>query len=109
MASWPTLREVRSFLRAAQNDAEDLIIDAARLAAIDYGQSRLGADRYPEDTDTLPASIHYAAMQHSARLYRRRDSVDGTLSFGELGVVQVRRSDPDVAAAYDLKVGFVFG
>jgi hypothetical protein len=48
-------------------------------------------------------------MQHAARLYRRRDSVDGTLSFGELGVVQVRRSDPDVAAAYDLKVGFVFG
>jgi hypothetical protein len=45
MASWPTLREIRSFLRAAQNDAEDLIIDAARLAAVDYGQTRLGADR----------------------------------------------------------------
>lgn len=122
MAAWPTLKEVRSLLRMQPDPNEDALIDSARLAAIGYGIGRLGSvivvaddgtiisePRYPADTDTLPDTAHQAALLHSARLYRRRDSLDGTLGWGDAGVVRVGRFDPDVSAMYDTIGPVVFG
>ena len=32
----------------------------------------------------------------AGRLYRRRDSVDGTIGWGDMGVVRVGPKDPDI-------------
>jgi hypothetical protein len=120
MAAWPTLPEVRAFLRLQPDAAEDAIIENARQAAIDYGIARYGkvddgtgtgtlVDRYPIDTTTLPATGHQAATMHAARLYRRRDSIDGTIWGGDAGAIRVGRIDPDIDALYAQHAPMVFG
>jgi hypothetical protein len=102
-----------------QPDAtEDTVIDTARAAAVDFGIRILGGalddtgafvPTYPADTDQLPDSAHQAALQHAARLYKRRDSIDGTIAGGDLGIVQVGRTDPDVLNLYGVSRPVVFG
>lgn len=120
MSSWPKLAEVRSLLRLQPDPQEDAVIATALAAAVDWGMRRLSgtivydvdADgnllntftvtyTYPADTTELPDSAHEACLLHASRLYRRRDSVDGTISWGDLGGVRVGRVDPDVIALYD--------
>ena len=115
MASWPDLKEVRTFLRLQPDATEDGVIDTARLGAIDYMIQRLGNDsttglpKYPSDTTSLPDAVHQAAVQASARLYRRRDSLDGTVGFGDLGVVRIGGRDFDVERLLDTYAPLVFG
>jgi hypothetical protein len=106
VGDWPTLEEVRSFLRLQPDPAADPIIDGARLAAVDYGQRRT-SHRY--DVIEVPYVVHQAALMHSARLYRRRDTVDGTIGFGDLGAIRVGRVDPDIEALYSSVGPVVFG
>jgi hypothetical protein len=120
MSSWPNLAEVRKMLRLAPDPTEDSVIQTALAAAVDFGMRRLSgpitwdvdADgnrtgtwtityTYPPDTTTLPDAAHEASLIHAARLYRRRDSVDGTIAWGDLGAVRVGRVDPDVVSLYD--------
>lgn len=108
MASWPTLKELRSLLRLQPEAAEDDVVNMARRAAVDYGVRRLD-HRYPEDSTELPEAAHQACLLHAARLYRRRDSLDGTAGWGELGVVRISGRDPDVAGLYDSCGPVVFG
>ena len=108
MAAWPTLKEIRTLLRLQPDPDQDSLIDSARAAAVDYGIRRLNY-KYPVDATDLPDAAHQAALLHSARLYRRRDSLDGTIGWGELGVIRVGRLDPDVAVMYDAIGPMVFG
>jgi hypothetical protein len=111
MANWPTMPEVRSFLRLQPDPTEDGFITTALMSAIDYGNRRM-AYRYPVppyDNGLLPDGAHYACVMHAARLYKRRDTVDGTLGFGDLGVVRVGRFDADIDAAYASLGPLVFG
>lgn len=102
--------------------ADDPYIQTALDAAIDYGMRRLGRTvtvgsdgtvtvdwTYPPDTDLLPDAGHEAALIHSAAIYRRRDSIDGTLGFGDAGVVRVGRFDATVEALYSSLGPLVFG
>jgi hypothetical protein len=107
MAAWPTLKEVRTFLRLQPDPAEDTVIQTALAAAIDYGVGRV--QKYPADTDVLPDRAHEACLIHAARLYRRRDTVDGTIGFGDLGVVRIGRVDADIEALYSSVGPWVFG
>ena len=117
MAAWPTLKEVRGLLRLQPDATEDGYIQTALAAATDFGIGTMGTTvtvtqnpdgsttttttiNYPGDTTTLPDRAHQACLLHAARLYRRRDSIDGTLGFGDLGVVRVGRTDADVYALY---------
>ena len=126
MTSWPALKEVRSFLRLQVDADQDAVIQTALAAAVGAGVKRLGftvtvvdngdgtfgrvyTPRYPSDTDTLPDAAHQACLMHAARLYRRRDTVDGTLSFGDLGAIRVGRFDPDIEAGYASDAPLVFG
>jgi hypothetical protein len=124
MAAWPTLKEVRGLLRLQPDATEDGYIQTGLAAATDHGIRRMGSQlvdngdgtfgpalepTYPGDTTTLPDAAHEACLLHSARLYRRRDSIDGTLGFGDLGVVRVGRTDADVDGLYASVGPVVFG
>jgi len=111
MAVWPSLKEVRGFLRLQPDSTEDAVLQTALAAAIDYGNRRLNY-KYPVppfDDGTLPDVAHQACLIHAARLYRRRDSVDGTIGFGDLGAIRVGRTDPDVDSLYAACGPLVFG
>jgi hypothetical protein len=111
MAYWPKLTEVRSLLRLQPDNTEDGIITTALAAAIDYGNRRLNY-RYPvppSDDGTLPDVAHEACLLHAARLYRRRDSLDGTIWAGDAAGMRVGRVDPDVEALYSAVGPLVFG
>jgi hypothetical protein len=108
VAAWPKLPEVRTFLRMQPDPTEDTVIDVARSAAIDYGISKYGG-RFDIDSTDVPDSGHQACLQHAARLYRRRDSIDGTISWGDMGAIRVGRVDPDIEALYGVKAWMVFG
>lgn len=110
---WPDLKEVRTLLRLQVDATEDAVIDTARKAALDYGNRRTGY-RWPPGasaswTQPMPDAVHQAALLHSARLYRRRDSLDGTIGFGEMGAIRVGRYDADIEALYSSVGPLVFG
>jgi hypothetical protein len=124
MAVWPVLKEVRTLLRLQPDPVEDGVIQTALAAAVDYGIRRMGSQLvdngdgtfgpgsepiYPGDTTTLPDAAHEACLFHAARLYKRRDTIDGTLGFGDLGVVRVGRYDPDKDDLYAAVAPLVFG
>jgi hypothetical protein len=109
MANWPKLPEVRALLRLQPDPTEDGIISTALAAAIDYGNRRLNLGGGWIDDGTLPDAAHQACLLHAARLYRRRDSIDGTIGFGDLGVVRVGRVDADVDMLYATVAPMVFG
>jgi len=111
MANWPTLKEVRVLLRLQPDPTEDGVIATALAAAVDYGNRRLNY-QYPippYDDGNLPDAAHQACLLHAARLYRRRDSVDGTVGWGDMGVVRVGRVDPDIDMLYMTVGPMVFG
>lgn len=108
MGGWPALKEVRTFLRMQPDPNEDLVISAALAAAVNYGVERSNS-QWPADSDLVPDSAHQACVIHAARLYRRRDSIDGTLGWGDMGLVRVGRVDPDIDALYALVCPLVFG
>ena len=110
MAAWPTLPELRKLLRLQPDANEDAVIGTALAAAVDYGDRRLN-HKYlqPPVTDDLPDAAHEACLLHAARLYRRRDSLDGTVAWGDMGAIRVGRIDPDVEALYSLLGPVVFG
>jgi hypothetical protein len=122
MAVWPTLKEVRTLLRLQPDPNEDGVIQTALAAAIDYGIRRMGSTYvtnpdgsitetpiYPGDTTVLPDAAHEACLFHAARLYRRRDSIDGTLGFADTGLIRVGRYDPDKDDLYAVCAPMVFG
>lgn len=109
MSTWPKLADVRSWLRLAPDDAEDAIIDTARAAAISYGIRRTGGI-WTEDSDDVDDLAVLACKMHAGRLYRRRDSMDGTLGFGDMGVVRVTARDYEIEGLYaQVGPGLVIG
>jgi hypothetical protein len=110
MADWPDLKEVRTLLRMQPDATEDAVIATALAAAIDYGNRKTNY-KWPPGTDppALPDVAHEACLLHAARLYRRRDSLDGTISWGDLGGMRVGSRDPDVDALYASVGPVVFG
>jgi hypothetical protein len=107
MAAWPTLPAVRTFLRLTPDATQDAVIQSALAAAIDYGVQRYNGV-YPPDSTDVPDSGYEACLFHAAKLYRRRDSIDGTIGFGELAV-RVGRFDPDIDSLYAQYAPLVFG
>lgn len=122
MPSWPSLPEVRRMLRLQPDSNEDLVIQSALDAAIEYGVARMGNDQivnpdgsitevpsYPPTATDVPARAYEACLLHAARLYRRRDSIDGALGFSDTGLIRVGRSDPDIDGMYASIGPMVFG
>jgi hypothetical protein len=97
VTTWPTLVEAKAFLRLQDDPTQDDLVDDARLAAIDYATGRVDPKWITEgDPPELPEGLRQAALQLTGRLYRRRDSLDGTTGWSDVGVVRVGSRDPDV-------------
>jgi hypothetical protein len=111
VSNWPTLTEVRTFLRLQPNPSDDGVIQTSLNAAIDYGNRRLNYQFPipPYDNGLLPDTAHMACLEHAARLYKRRDTVDGTIAWGDMGALRVPRVDPDIEALYSACGPLVFG
>jgi hypothetical protein len=111
MANWPTMQEVRSYLVMQPDAVNDGFITVALMSAIDYGNRRMNFKHPipPYDDGTLPDQVHYACLIHASRLYKRRNSVDGTLGLGDQGVIRIGRFDADIDSAYDSVGPMVFG
>jgi hypothetical protein len=92
-----------------QPDAtEDAVIDMARAAAITYGVNRT-SHQWEVDANDVPDNVFLAATMDSARLYRARDSTDGTIAWGDAGAMRVGKLDPRVEALYGQVSPVVFG
>ena len=97
-AGWPTVADVQNLLRVESGvPGDDQLVTQELSAAIGWVTSRCLAEYVTEGTDRfLPAELFVVAMHEAARLYRRRDSVDGTVGWGDMGVVRIGPKDPDI-------------
>jgi hypothetical protein len=96
--AWPGLDDVKALLRV-EDTASDALITTGLAAAITWVTNRVDP-KYVPGTPTfvapLPDPLFTVAQYEAARLVRRRDSVDGTIGWGDMGVVRVGPKDPDI-------------
>jgi hypothetical protein len=95
---WPSVGDVQNLLRIETGDAgDDGLVSQELDAAIGWVMSRCMAQYVTEGSDRfLPDQLFVVAMHEAARLYRRRDSLDGTVGWGDQGVIRVGARDPDI-------------
>lgn len=97
-AAWPTVDDVKVLLRVTDS-SDDTLIGQDLAAAIAWVTNRVDP-KYVPGTPTfvapLPDPLFSVAQHEAARLVRRRDSVDGTIGWGDMGVVRVGPKDPDI-------------
>ncbi|HEY2302710.1 MAG TPA: head-tail connector protein [Acidimicrobiales bacterium] len=111
-ADWPTLDDVKTLLRTDDTN-DDALIQTNLTAATDWVKNRV-ASQYWDATDPayvgyVPNPLFTAAQYEAARLTRRRDSVDGTIGWGDMGVVRVGPKDPDIETLLAPYLAIVFG
>jgi hypothetical protein len=122
MAEWPTHDEVVTLLRLPDDTADpDPVVEWARLAAIDYSIGRLdpvlvgwvaddGTVIEPDpNVAPIPDGVYEGTLIYAARFYRRRDSLDGTIGWGDMGVVRVGVKDNDAEALLARYIAVVVG
>jgi hypothetical protein len=95
---WPTVADVQNVLRVvAGNTGDDQLVGTDLAAAVAWVKNRVSPMWVtPGNPGYLPDPLFTAAQHEAARLYRRRDSVDGTIGWGDMGVVRVGPKDPDI-------------
>jgi hypothetical protein len=96
--AWPVLADVKALLRV-DDTADDALIGTNLAAAIGWVTARCSGGQgwvSPGNPNFLPDPLFSAAQYEAARLTRRRDSVDGTIGWGDMGVVRVGPKDPDI-------------
>lgn len=108
-ADWPTVADVQTLLRVEPGSDDDLI--ATDLAAAIAWVTNRCMEGYvtPGTAQFLPDPLFTAAQYEAARLYRRRDSVDGTIGWGDMGVIRVGPKDPDVETLMTAYLNIVVG
>jgi hypothetical protein len=98
VAGWPTVGDVENWLRTTGASTPEQTVTAQALAAaIDWVTQRADPQwTTPGLPGFLPAGLFQAALLDACRGYRRRDSVDGTVGWGDMGIVRVGPKDPEV-------------
>jgi hypothetical protein len=90
---WPDVLDYRTFARVPDT-VDDVAIADALAAVQDAIRARcpilFGA------TPSVPDAVYQAALLWTARVLSRRNSPDGIVGVGEMGVANVGRWDPDV-------------
>jgi hypothetical protein len=97
--AWPNVAAVQQYLRVEAGDSgEDALIGTDLAAAVQWVSNRVDPQYVPGSATyagTLPDPLYTSALMWAGRLYRRRDSVDGTIGWGDMGVIRVGPKDPD--------------
>lgn len=83
------LDALRSSLGTVSNEANTLL-----RRALDATRSWVAERVYPESMDR--PEVHEAIILGASRLYKRRSSPEGVAGWGDLGVVRITMSDPDI-------------
>jgi hypothetical protein len=111
VVGWPTVTDVENWLRTVgQPAAEQTVTGQALSASIDWVTMRADPQwTTPGLPGFLPAGLFQAALLDACRGYRRRDSVDGTVGWGDMGIVRVGPKDPEVEKYLAPYVAVVFG
>jgi hypothetical protein len=111
-ADWPTTADVQNLLRVQAGDAgDDQLVATDLSAAIAWVTARCSGGTGwvdPGNPLFLPDPLFTCAQYEAARLYRRRDSVDGTIGWGDMGVVRVGPKDPDIETLIAPYLAIVF-
>jgi hypothetical protein len=99
--AWPTAADVQNLLRLVSGSGADpgetQLVTQDLAAAIAWATRRCDPQfTSPGAPAFLPDDLFMAAALEAARLYRRRDSVDGTIGWGDMGIVRVGPKDPDI-------------
>ena len=95
--AWPTVDDVVSLLRLPPDAASDPLLATDLAAAIEWVTNRTDPNySTPGAPGFLPESLWTAAQYETARLVRRRDSLDGTVGWGDMGVVRIGAKDVDI-------------
>jgi hypothetical protein len=112
-ADWPTVADVQNLLRVtAGNEGDDTLVADDLAAAIAWVTIRCSGGQgwvVPGNPAFLPDPLFTVATYEAARLYRRRDSVDGTIGWGDMGVVRVGPKDPDIETLIASYLAIVIG
>ena len=111
-AAWPTVSDVINLLRLGPDASSDPLLGTDLAAAIDWTINRIDPSHNPADplfADLeLADSLYTVALHEAGRLVRRRDSVDGTIGWGDMGVVRVGPKDPDIETLLAPYLAIVF-
>ena len=106
---WPQLADVKAYLRLGTDTTDDPVVTQFLAAAIAWVTPRadplyttVGGSAF------LPDPLFTVAVMEAGRLYRRRDSVDGTVGWGDLGVIRVGPKDPDIESQLAPYLAVVF-
>ncbi|HEY2303007.1 MAG TPA: phage head-tail connector protein [Acidimicrobiales bacterium] len=96
--AWPVLSDVKSYLRLTGTETtDDTVVTQQLAAAIAWVTARCVVTTVtPGNPAFLPDVLFTVAVMEAGRLYRRRDSVDGTIGWGDMGLVRVGPKDPDI-------------
>ena len=107
-ADWPTLVDVKALLRV-EDTSDDTLIGTNLAAAIAWVTNRVDP-QWTDDNGSafLPDPLFTVCQYEAARLTRRRDSVDGTIGWGDMGVVRVGPKDPDIETMITPYLAIVF-
>ena len=99
-ADWPTVSDVKTVLRTSEDPGDDTLVAQDLSAAIAWTTNRVDPQWLPGNpanlSGLLPDPLFTVAQYEAARLVRRRDSVDGTIGWGDMGVIRVGPKDPDI-------------
>jgi hypothetical protein len=108
--AWPTVTDVQNLLRVQAGDVgDDNLVTTDLAAAIAWVQNRVNSVYLPPTNTEIPNQLFAATQYEAARLYRRRDSVDGTIGWGDMGVVRVGPKDPDIETLLAAYLAIVIG
>jgi hypothetical protein len=111
-ADWPTVTDVELLLRIGANPDDDQVVATDLAAAIAWVSGRCSPQYVdPDDpaTEFLPDPLWTVTQHEAARLYRRRDSVDGTVGWGDMGIVRIGPKDPDIETMIAQYLALVVG
>jgi hypothetical protein len=111
-AAWPALADVKAYLRLGSDTADDTVISEQLAAAIAWVVNRVDPGFAPGGQPPpggLADPLFTVAVMEAGRLYRRRDSVDGTIGWGDMGLVRVGPKDPDIETLIAPYLALVFG
>jgi hypothetical protein len=107
-AAWPSVDDVKALLRIA-DPQDDALVGTDLAAAVGWVSARCNLTWVTAGAaGFLPDPLYTVALHEAGRLYRRRDSVDGTIGWGDMGVVRVGPKDPDIETLMAPYLNIVF-